>query len=99
MSMEQLRGCPLLFVCPAAQLRVLHQVARAQPGLTLTYGEIARRSGMPRGARAVGRVMATNPFSGLIPCHRVVSANKKIGGYRWGVELKQHLLAQENQLS
>ena len=63
-------------------------------GKTLTYGEVAALCDQPRAARAVGQVMATNPLAIIVPCHRVV-AKRGLGGYFWGLEIKEKLLALE----
>lgn len=74
--------------------RVLHTLAQVPFGSTLTYGELAVLAGFPRAARAVGRVMATNPFPIIIPCHRVLGAGGKMTGYSGGegIATKQWLL-------
>ena len=79
----------------AFQQRVWRALQAIPSGATLSYGELARRVGMPRGARAVARAVATNPLAVAIPCHRVVAGDGGIGGYRWGVERKRKLLARE----
>jgi methylated-DNA-[protein]-cysteine S-methyltransferase len=63
-------------------------------GHVVTYGELARRSGCPGGARAVGQAMARNPLPLVVPCHRVVAADG-LGGYGGGLPLKRWLLALE----
>lgn len=67
------------------------------PGQTVTYGELAARVGSKGAARAVGRAMASNPVPVLIPCHRVLAANGKPGGFTayGGVATKARLLALE----
>ena len=79
----------------AFQQRVWRALQAIPSGATLSYGELARRVGMPRAVRAVARAVATNPLALAIPCHRVVAADGGIGGYRWGVERKRRLLARE----
>ncbi len=69
-------------------IAVVQQIPRGQ---TLTYGEVALLAGRPGAARAVGQVMAGNPFAILVPCHRVV-ARKGPGGFGWGLEVKKRLL-------
>jgi methylated-DNA-[protein]-cysteine S-methyltransferase len=72
--------------------------ARVPWGETVTYGELAELAGRPRAARAVGSAMRSNPIPFVIPCHRVVAAGNKIGGYGGGrnaVQLKRELLARE----
>lgn len=77
--------------------QVLAATRRLQYGETTTYGELARRVGHPGAARAVGTVMSTNRFPILIPCHRVLAAGGKLGGYTSpaGTDLKQRLLEME----
>ena len=79
----------------AFQQRVWRALQAIPSGATLSYAELARRVGMPRGARAVARAVATNPLALAIPCHRVVASDGGIGGYRWGVARKRRLLARE----
>lgn len=54
------------------------------PGMVVSYGELARAAGLPNGQRAVGRMMAQNPYPGIVPCHRVVMADGRLGGYGYG---------------
>ena len=72
------------------------QALRAIPaGERRTYGQIAATLGNPKSARAVARACATNPAALVIPCHRVVRGDGGCGGYRWGTERKQTILANE----
>lgn len=66
---------------PAWDRHVLEEVAAIPWGRTASYGEIARRVGAPRAARAVGGAVGRNPISLLIPCHRVIAADGTLGGY------------------
>jgi methylated-DNA-[protein]-cysteine S-methyltransferase len=66
---------------PAWDRGVLDAVAAVPWGTTVSYGEIARRVGAPRAARAVGGAVGRNPIGLLIPCHRVIAADGTIGGY------------------
>jgi methylated-DNA-[protein]-cysteine S-methyltransferase len=78
--------------------RAAWAVARTVPaGETITYGEIAARLGDPHAARAVGRAMGANPFPIVVPCHRVLGANGRMGGFSaaGGVEAKARLLSIE----
>jgi AraC family transcriptional regulator of adaptative response/methylated-DNA-[protein]-cysteine methyltransferase len=76
------------------------QALRAIPtGQTRSYQEIAQAIGQPTSTRAVARACATNPVAVLIPCHRVIRNNGQLGGYRWGIERKQQLLAHEHDTS
>ncbi|MBN2332514.1 MAG: MGMT family protein [Deltaproteobacteria bacterium] len=64
-------------------------------GTVITYGTLATMAGYPGAARAVGRVMAANPFPLFYPCHRVIRADGQVGQYGGGTVLKQSLLAKE----
>jgi methylated-DNA-[protein]-cysteine S-methyltransferase len=78
--------------------RRVYEAARAiAPGETLSYGEIATRIGAPGSARAVGQALGRNPFAIVVPCHRVLAANGKAGGFsaNGGVETKLKLLSIE----
>jgi methylated-DNA-[protein]-cysteine S-methyltransferase len=76
----------------------VYAMARAIPaGQTLTYGQIAGRLGEPLLAREVGQALGRNPFPIVVPCHRVLAAGGKLGGFSapGGVATKQRLLAIE----
>ena len=79
------------------QRQVIRATRRIRYGKTLSYGELAEKAGFPRAARAVGTVMSSNRFPIVIPCHRVVAAGGKTGGYTspQGVSLKLRLLGLE----
>ncbi len=88
---------------PAWDRAVLGAVRDLAFGETASYGDIARRIGAPRAARAVGGALGRNPITLLIPCHRVIAADGTIGGYGgdgWGdrderLGLKRALLLRE----
>ncbi|MBN1681770.1 MAG: bifunctional DNA-binding transcriptional regulator/O6-methylguanine-DNA methyltransferase Ada [Anaerolineae bacterium] len=86
---------PLDIQATAFQRRVWEALRAIPYGSTQAYGEIARAVGQPTASRAVARACATNPVALVIPCHRVVHADGGLSGYRWGVERKRALLAQE----
>lgn len=86
---------PLDVQATAFQRRVWQELQRIPYGSTKSYTEIARAIGKPRAIRAVARACATNPISIVVPCHRVVRADGKLAGYRWGLERKEMLLATE----
>jgi methylated-DNA-[protein]-cysteine S-methyltransferase len=77
--------------------RVYAAVARIPYGQVRTYGEIAEAAGRPGAARAVGRLMSRNPVCIAIPCHRVVAAGGKLGGFGGHPERKRSLLRLEGQ--
>lgn len=74
--------------------RVLRIVSRIPRGSTLTYKEVALRAGSPRACRAVGNIIGKN-HDPLIPCHRVICSNGKLGGYNRGRKAKRRMLRQE----
>lgn len=86
---------PLDVRATAFQRRVWETLRAIPYGNTRSYAEVARAIGKPRATRAVARACATNPAALVIPCHRVVRENGSPGGYRWGVERKEALLARE----
>lgn len=86
---------PLDIQATAFQRRVYEALKRIPRGETRTYSEIATELGGPNGRRAVARACATNPVALVIPCHRVVAADGKLAGYRWGIERKNALLEKE----
>jgi methylated-DNA-[protein]-cysteine S-methyltransferase len=77
--------------------RAYEWMRRLLPGDTTTYGEIARALGDPGAARAVGVAMGRNPFPIIIPCHRVLAADGRLGGFSaaGGAAFKRTLLAAE----
>ncbi|WP_442875929.1 methylated-DNA--[protein]-cysteine S-methyltransferase [Amycolatopsis sp. NBC_01488] len=82
--------------------RRAYEIARTiPPGKTLTYGDIAHRLGLPGSAQAVGQAMGQNPFPPIVPCHRVLAAGGKDGGFsaRGGVETKRRMLVIEGALA
>ncbi len=77
--------------------QVWHALQAIPYGETRTYGEVARSIGRPQGARAVGRANGRNPIPLVIPCHRVVAAGGRLGGYGGGLDLKRRLLDLETR--
>ena len=76
--------------------RAVWQATREIPrGETRSYGDLAAAVGRPRGARAVGQVMASNPVAVLIPCHRVIASDRGLGGYGGHIQMKKRLLKLE----
>ena len=80
--------------------RVRQRCREIPYGETLSYGELATAAGAPRAARAIGNVMAANPTPLLVPCHRVVAAGGRLGGFSApdGVDFKQRLLEMETSV-
>ena len=80
--------------------RVLTACRKISFGQTVSYGELAQKAGTPAGARAVGRVMANNPLPLIIPCHRVICSDGRLGGFsaKGGTKLKNRLLHFEREV-
>lgn len=78
------------------QRKVLETCSKLDFGETVSYGELALRSGYPNAGRAVGSAMSKNPIAVVIPCHRVIASSGKIGGYSGGLHKKRLLLKLEN---
>ena len=78
----------------AFQQRVWQALLTIPYGETVSYGELARMVGC-KSAQAVGQAVGANPIALLIPCHRVIAAHGKLGGYAYGQEIKRQLLEWE----
>lgn len=90
------RGLPLAMEHLSVYTRkVLEATALIPVGYVVSYGGVAEAAG--GGARAVGNVMATNPFAPVVPCHRVVGAGFTLGGYGGGLDVKRRFLEREKR--
>ena len=101
---EYLEGKRRAFDLPLApegsefQRRVWIEIARIPYGETVSYAQLARRSGAPGAARAAGAATGRNPLSIIVPCHRVVGTDGSLTGYAGGIERKTRLLEIEGAL-
>jgi methylated-DNA-[protein]-cysteine S-methyltransferase len=95
---DALRDVALATAATPMQRRVWALVAAVRPGTVTTYAALAERIGMPRGQRAVGVCLATNPVPLLVPCHRVISASGGLASHPGGVVRKRWLLRHEGAL-
>jgi AraC family transcriptional regulator, regulatory protein of adaptative response / methylated-DNA-[protein]-cysteine methyltransferase len=77
------------------QMRVWSALRQIPYGQTRTYAQLAETIGMPAAVRAAAHACAVNPVAVVTPCHRIVRSDGGLGGYRWGLERKQKLLATE----
>ena len=77
--------------------KVLRRLRKVAPGTVVTYGELAKATGRPGAARAVGRIMGANPVPVIVPCHRCLGADGRLTGFSasGGVDLKAKLLFDE----
>jgi methylated-DNA-[protein]-cysteine S-methyltransferase len=82
-------------ICREFQRKVLSQAMMIPKGRVSTYGSLAKRIGIPKGARAVGRILAENPYPLVVPCHRIVQADGGLCGFGGGLKMKRDLLNME----
>lgn len=87
---------PLMFVGTEFQKRVWEELLTIPFGTTISYGEMARRIGMPTSVRAVANANGANSISIFAPCHRVIGSDNSLTGYRGGLGAKIHLLTLES---
>ena len=78
------------------QIKVWEFLLRISPGRLCSYGQVAAAVGHPSASRAVANAIGANPIAYLIPCHRIIRGTGILGGYRWGIERKQSMLAWES---
>lgn len=87
---------PLLLVGSDFQNLVWRELQEIPFGVTVSYGEVARRIGRPKSVRAVANANGANSISVFIPCHRVIGADRSLTGYGGGLEVKRMLLQLED---
>ena len=83
---------PLHLTGTEFQMKVWDELQRIPYGTTISYGELAKRAGSPKGSRAVAQANHNNPVCIVVPCHRIINADGSLGGYASGPALKQQLL-------
>lgn len=81
--------------------KILDACRNIKPGQTITYADLARKAGVSHAGRAAGNALARNPIPLIIPCHRVIRADGKLGGFSatGGTTLKKRLLQLEKHTS
>ena len=79
------------------QLSVWNALLQIPVGEVSSYKAVAQAIGKPKAVRAVGSAIGNNPVSCIIPCHRVVRSDGRLGGYFWGTEIKRSMLEREAQ--
>lgn len=75
--------------------KVYKKLVEVPTGMVTTYGELANAVGLRNGQRLIGRIMNKNPYPVIVPCHRVIKSDGKIGGYLWGEKIKINMLSKE----
>ncbi len=83
---------PLLFVGTDFQKKVWNELLNIPYGTSISYGEMARRIGMPKAVRALANANGANALSVVVPCHRVIGSDGSLTGYGGGLETKRFLL-------
>lgn len=86
---------PLLFIGTDFQKTVWEELMNVPFGKTLSYGEMARRIGMPKAVRAVANANNANPMCIFAPCHRIIGSDHSLTGYAGGLDAKRRLLELE----
>lgn len=86
---------PIELIGTAFQKRVWDALMKIPSGQTRSYAELAVALGAPQSARAVARACASNRVAVVVPCHRVIRGDGSLGGYRWGLPMKEVLLQRE----
>ena len=76
-------------------IKVYRKLLQVPKGRITTYGELAKAVGLKNGQRVIGMIMKKNPFPVIVPCHRVVKSDGKIGGYAYGRRVKSKMLTSE----
>ena len=75
--------------------KVYKKLLQIPEGKVTTYGDLAKAVGLKRGQRVIGTIMKKNPFPIIVPCHRVVKSDGKIGGFVYGERVKSQMLIKE----
>ena len=78
------------------QKKIWDTARRIPYGNTVSYGQLAQMAGNYKSARAAGNALARNPVPIVVPCHRVIGSNNKLGGFGGGLEMKRYLLELES---
>jgi methylated-DNA-[protein]-cysteine S-methyltransferase len=75
--------------------QVYKKLTEVPQGKVTTYSELANVVGLKNGQRIIGQIMKKNPYPSIIPCHRVVKSDGKVGGYAYGGDVKTNMLRKE----
>ena len=94
---RKLLDFPVLHLNTPFRKRVLETERNIPYGQTCSYREVAQRAGTPNASRAVGSANANNPLPLYYPCHRIINSNGQLGGFGWGLAVKQYLLVLESK--
>jgi methylated-DNA-[protein]-cysteine S-methyltransferase len=95
---RQIFDLPLHPLGTPFQLAVWRGLAKIPYGVTISYGELARRIGQPQAVRAVGAANGRNPLPIVVPCHRVIGSDGSLTGFGGGLPIKRFLLSLEDRV-
>ena len=88
---------PIVHINTPFRKSVLEAEINIPYGQTRSYGEVAKMVGSSNASRAVGSANANNPLPLYFPCHRIINSNGTLGGFGWGIDVKQYLLDLESK--
>ena len=88
---------PVVHINSPFRKKVLEAQRKIPYGHTRSYREVAKMAGHPKAIRAAGSANANNPLPLYFPCHRVINSNGQLGGFGWGIDVKQYLLGLESK--
>ncbi len=91
-------SAPIDLIGTSFQLRVWKELRNIPYGTTISYKQLARRAGVPRGFQAVGLANSCNPIPIIVPCHRVIGSDGSLTGYAAGIKTKEFLLRAEGAI-
>ncbi|AEQ06842.2 methylated-DNA--[protein]-cysteine S-methyltransferase [Corynebacterium pseudotuberculosis] len=97
-SADGVQQIPVKQLSGPFRMRAWDVLREVQPGETLTYAEYAGRCGNEKAARAAASACAMNAVALFIPCHRIVRSDGTLGGFRYGIKIKESLLARESSI-
>lgn len=89
---------PLDQIGTSFQMRVWRELQKIPYGSTISYKQLAKRAGVPRGFQAVGKANGENPIPIIVPCHRVIGTDGSLTGYAAGIKTKEFLLRAEGAI-
>ena len=97
--LDQTKQVELCLIGSQLQINVWKALLKIPPGKVTSYTTLAKHIGKPKAVRTVATAIGKNPLCWLIPCHRVLRANGDLGGYHWGLNVKENMLTYESQIN
>ena len=97
--MAQSKQVQLCLTGSKLQIQVWKALLKIPPGKVISYTTLAKYIGKPKAVRTIATAIGKNPLCWLIPCHRVLRASGELGGYHWGLDIKERMLTYESSIS